>query len=146
MASDEPIEEPTPKPAESPIKAPLFAGLPAVALTKHEAALFRRPQDYFRARDVVLELWMANPKDFLTFSVCLEEAKRRKVPETAILNAYKFLTRHAYVNVGFLSMDRVESGLDKVVFTTYTSLLESNLAVRTLSQLSNRTLEYDWLF
>lgn len=120
--------EPTPKAAE------LFANLPALALTKHEAALFRRPQDYFRARDVVLQLWMANPKDFLTFSVCLEEAERRQVPETAILNAYTFLTRHAYVNVGFPSMDRVETGLDKVVFTTYCSLLESNLTVRAPSQ------------
>ena len=140
MASDDPIEEPTPKSVESPIKAPLFAGLPAVALTKHEAALFRRPQDYFRARDVVLEMWMANPKDLLTFTVCLEEAERRKVPEAAILNAYKFLTRHAYVNVGFPSLAMLETGLDKVVFTTYSALLESNLAVRTLSQPSIDTL------
>jgi hypothetical protein len=135
MGTDDP-DGPLKAEAIPPTKAQLFANLPASALTKHEAALYRRPQDYFRARDVVLELWMANPKDFLTFTSCLKEAERRKIPETAVLNAYMFLTRHAYVNVGFPSMDKVEIGLDKVVSTTYASLLESNLAVRTSSRTS----------
>lgn len=113
-------------------KAALFAGLPAQALTKHEAALFRRPQEYFKCRQVVLELWMANPKDCLPFTACLEEADRRSLPEHTMLEAYQFLVRHAYVNVGFLSMDRVGPGLDLVVLTTYKALLESNLEVRTL--------------
>lgn len=79
---------------------------------------------------------MSNPKTFLTFSACLEEAERRKILESAILNAYTFLTRHGYVNVGFPSMDRVELGLDKLVYTSYSCLLESNLAVRTPEQTS----------
>jgi hypothetical protein len=111
-------------------QAALFAQLPARTLTKHEAALFTRPQDYFRARDVCLQLWHARPQAFLTFTQCLKEAELRKVPESAILNAYIFLTRHAYVNAGFPSLAGVAGKVDEMVYTTFTALLDSNIAVR----------------
>lgn len=111
-------------------EAALFCQLPGHALTKHEFANFAQAvHTYFPARDLCLQLWRQKPGEVLAFSQCVEEAKNRAIGVRDLVQAYKFLDTHGYINAGVPVMGETMPQPDRLVLTTNSVLRESNLDV-----------------
>lgn len=117
--------------ADEVFEACLFCQLPGHALSKHEVANFGQElHTYFPARDLCVQLWRKEAGQFLPFSKCLQEAKDRGVSMRDLLQAYRFLNTHGYINSGVPVMGDAMPQDERLVFTTNSVLRDSNLDVR----------------